>query len=93
MVNLSDNAFSVKLPLKSLVCHFQMSLLLALDSSVPFELSSSKFRSNFELPFSNFWYFETHFLLYSLSLNTDMDCIPFISVYITSILLILATNM
>ena len=33
------------------------------------------------------------FKLYSLSLNTDMDCIPCISVYIRSILLILATNM
>ena len=47
MVLLSDNAFSVKEPQKSLTCHFQMSLLLALDSSVSFTLSSSKFCSLF----------------------------------------------
>ena len=33
MAKLSDNAFSFKQPQKSLACQFQMSLLLALDSS------------------------------------------------------------
>ena len=45
MVKLSDNAFSVKQSQKSLAC--QMPLLLALDSRVFFELSTSKFRSLF----------------------------------------------
>ena len=71
-----------------------MSLLLALDSSVSFELSSTKFRSLFRI-FVNFGtsrhsYF---FKLYSLSLNTGMDYIPFVSVYIEKILLVLAANM
>ena len=56
-----------------------MSLLLALDSSVSFELSS-QFRSfNFNFSLANF--------------SAGMDRIPFVSVYIRSILLIIAANM
>ena len=36
MAKLSDNAFSFKCPQKSLAYHFQISSLLALDSSVSF---------------------------------------------------------
>ena len=56
-----------------------MSLLLALDNSVSFELSS-QFRSfNFNFSLAN--------------LSTGMDCVPFVNVYIRSILLIIAANM
>ena len=92
MVKLSDNAFSFKQSQKSLAYHFQRSLLLAWTAVCPLNFRLANFALFFELLFSKFWYFETHFKLYSLSLNIDMDCIPFISVYIKGILLILATN-
>ena len=47
ILKLSDSAFNLKEPQKSLAYHFQISLLLALDSSVSFERSFSKLCSLF----------------------------------------------
>ena len=95
MVKLSDNTFTVKQQQKSLECHLQMSLL-SVQTAVSFELlvqQISFFNFNFSVVNSGTSRHTSFSKLYYLSLNTGIDCIPCISFYMGSILLILISNM
>ena len=62
-----------------------MSLLLGLGSSVSLELSSSKmsfFILNFSVKKFGTLRHASFFKIYSFSLNTGMDCIPFTLLYL-----------